>query len=124
MNITHLGNGVVAFSDVIDIEKHDIALYLENLQGNTNPQSYQKLEDDILLSDGGYRYDLGNYKKTPTRYPNLIYPEMAKSDKQIVEKLESIPEDPLVALVDPPAPPAPTVIGYGVAPQTERHPVL
>ena len=89
MNITHLGNGIVAFNDAIDIEKNDIASYLGNLQSKTNPQSYQQLEDDILLSDGGYRYDMSNYKKAPTRYSNLVYPEMNESDREIVEKLES-----------------------------------
>ena len=89
MKITHLGNGIVAFGDAIDIKKNDIALYLENLQDNTNPQGYQKLNDDTLLSDGGYRYGLEDARKAPTRYPNLIFPQMKNSDREIVEKLES-----------------------------------
>jgi hypothetical protein len=46
----------------------------------------------------------------------------------IDENIDGFPDTPKALGTDgdvvPPAPPPPTVIGYGVAPQTERHPVL
>ena len=89
MKITHLGNAIVAFEDALQIDQQTMYEYVDRLESCTNPQGYTQLEDEVLLSDGGYRYDTENYKITPTRYPDLIYPEILESDRKIVEELES-----------------------------------
>lgn len=88
MNITHLGNGIVQFDNVIKSTQQDVDKYLENLLLSTNHEGYSNLGNENLKNSGGYNHNLEQAKIAPHRYLNVNHLGIEKKDFQTLSDLE------------------------------------
>jgi hypothetical protein len=88
MDITHLGNGVVLFSDSIDALDDEITSFINNSEKNTSNQNYRQVSDTTVENDGGYKFDkLDN--PSPSRFMNLLYEGMPEIDRLFIQKMNT-----------------------------------
>ena len=82
MIVTHLGNGIMLFDDVIDTS--DFEAYLERIYAE-NLDATNGVSTQTLTNDGGYQIEQENISKMPTRFNGLSFgSEFTKDITQLI----------------------------------------
>ncbi len=88
MIVRHLGNGIVAFEDLVNYSKEQIDGWIERLEANSVPFGYQPISEDEELNSGGYRFTKAGKSTAPTRFNNFYWDGVSREDSDFVQKME------------------------------------
>lgn len=84
----NLTNGIVVFSDVIEIDQQFLSEWLERRREN-EPDDYTVNEDGDYINRGGYKFTPDQYRSAPGRFLNLVPEGVSSEDESFVESLDA-----------------------------------
>ena len=86
MIVTHLGNGIIKFDNVFDIDKEHFKTFKISLENTTRRESQIKDQDGSVRTEGGYTIPSDLVKYSPTRYTDLS--SFDGKDKELIYTLQ------------------------------------
>jgi len=87
--VTHLGNGVVTFKDIINITNDASIDWLSRVESGCTPQQYVEIDGDSERNVGGYEFSKDSYDTRPTRFDRFDHNALTETDKKFKELVDN-----------------------------------